>query len=124
MVLVDTSIWIDYFRNGHIQLVELLNNTEVAIHPFIIGELACGTFRNREEILSLLQTLDSSPELSLQELLGFIEMNKLQGKGVGFIDVHLLASSLLSDFKLWTIDKKLHTIAHTMGIAYQAKMSK
>ncbi len=76
--------------------------------------------KNREEILNLLQTLDSSPEISLQELLRFIEMNKLQGKGIGFIDVHLLASSLFSDFKLWTNDKKLHNIAHKMGIAYQA----
>ena len=120
MVLVDTSVWIEYFRKGHTRLEDLLNNTDAAIHPFIIGELACGTIKNREEILNLLQTLDSSPEISLQEMLRFIEMNKLQGKGIGFIDVHLLASSLLSDFKLWTNDKKLHSIAQRMGIAYQA----
>lgn len=106
MVLVDTSVWIENFRKGHPRLEEMLNNTDVAIHPFIIGELACETIKNREEIRNLLQTLDSSPEISLQEILCFIEMNKLQGKGIGFIDVHLLASSLLSDFKLWTNDKK------------------
>ena len=119
MVLVDTSVWIEYFRKGHPHLEELLNNTDVAIHPFVIGELACGTIRNRDEILNLLQTLDSSSEISLQELLRFIEMNKLQGKGIGFVDVHILASSLLSDFKLWTNDKKLHNIARKMGVAYQ-----
>ena len=119
MVLVDTSVWIEYFRKGHARLEELLNNTDVSIHPFIIGELACGTIKNREEILNLLQTLDSSPEISLQEILRFIEMNKLQGKGIGFIDVNLLASSLLSDCRLWTNDKKLHNIAQKMGIAYQ-----
>ncbi|HOT47112.1 MAG TPA: PIN domain-containing protein [Spirochaetota bacterium] len=118
MVLVDTSIWIEHFRRSHPRLEELLNNTDVAIHPFIIGELACGTMKNREEILNLLQTLDSSPEISLQELLRFIEMNKLQGKGIGFIDINLLASSLLSDCKLWTKDKKLHDVAQKMGIAY------
>ena len=120
MVLVDTSVWIEYFRKGHPHLVELLNNTDVAIHQYIIGELACGTIKNREEILNLLQTLDSSPEISLRELLRFIEMNKLQGKGIGFIDVNLLAASLLSDFKLWTNDKKLYAVALKMGIAYQA----
>lgn len=119
MVLVDTSVWIEHFRKGHPRLEELLNNTDVAIHQFIIGELACGTIKNREEILDLLQTLDSSPEISFQEVLRFIEMNKLQGKGIGFIDVHLLASSLLSDYRLWTNDKKLHNIARKMGIAYQ-----
>ncbi len=119
MVLVDTSVWIEYFRNGHPGLEELLNNANVAIHPFIIGELACGTMKNREEILNLLQTLDSSPEISLEEILHFIEMNKLQGKGIGFVDVHLLASSLLSDCKLWTNDKKLYGIAQKTGIAFQ-----
>jgi len=119
MVLVDTSVWIEYFRKGNPLLEELLNNADVAIHPFIIGELACGTIKNREEVLNLLQTLDSSPEISLQELLHFIEINKLQGKGIGFIDVHLIASSLLSDCKLWTNDKKLHNISQKMGIAYQ-----
>lgn len=119
MVLVDTSVWIEFFRKGHPRLEELLNNANVAIHPFIIGELACGNIKNREEILNLLQTLDSSPEISLQELLHFIEINKLQGKGIGFIDVHILASSLLADFMLWTNDKKLHSIARRMGIAYQ-----
>ncbi len=119
MVLVDTSVWIEYFRKGHTRLEELLNKTDVAIHPFIIGELACGTIKNRKEILNLLQTLDSSPEISLQEILHFIELNKLQGKGIGFVDVHLLASSLLSDFKLWTNDKKLHDIAQKIGIAFQ-----
>ena len=120
MVLVDTSVWIEHFRKGHHRLEELLNSTDVAIHPFIIGELACGTIKNRDEILNLLQTLDSSPEISLKELLRFIDLNKLQGKGIGCIDVHLLASSLLSDCKLWTNDKKLHNIAQKIGIAYQA----
>ncbi|TAL39041.1 MAG: type II toxin-antitoxin system VapC family toxin [Spirochaetes bacterium] len=119
MVLVDTSVWIEHFKKGHPRLIELLNNADVVIHPFIIGELACGTLKNRKEILNLLQTLDSSPEIALQEILRFIEMNKLQGKGIGFIDINLLASSLLSDCVLWTNDKRLHGIAHKMGIAYQ-----
>jgi predicted nucleic acid-binding protein len=119
MILVDTSVWVEYFRKGLPLLEELLNNTDVAIHPFIIGELACGAIKNREEILHLLQTLDSSPEISLQEVLRFVEMNRLQGRGIGLIDVHILASSLLADYKLWTNDKKLHGIAQRMGIAYQ-----
>jgi predicted nucleic acid-binding protein len=119
MVLVDTSVWIEHFRKGLPRLAELLNNSDVAIHPYIIGELACGTLNNREEILDLLQTLDSTPEISLQELLRFIEMKKLQGKGIGFVGINLLASSLLSDCMLWTNDRKLHFIAQKMGIAHQ-----
>lgn len=119
MVLVDTSVWIEFFRKGNPRLEGLLNEANVAIHPFIIGELACGNIKNRKEILNLLQTLDTSQEISLQELLHFIEINKLQGKGIGFTDVHILASSLLADYMLWTNDKKLHSIAQRMGIAYR-----
>ncbi len=118
MVLVDTSIWIDHFRKGVPSLSELLNTTSVATHPFIIGELACGSLKNRKEILELLHTLSMSPVISTEEYLEFIELKDLSGKGIGFVDIHLLASSVLSGYPLWTNDKKLRLIADQMDISF------
>lgn len=111
MVLVDTSVWVAHFRTTHIDLVKLLNNGEVACHPFIIGELACGNLKNRTNILSLLQDLPIVSIVEHEEVLAFIEGHKLMGKGLGYIDVHLLASAMLSGLSIWTLDKRLEQIA-------------
>ena len=111
MVLVDTSVWINHLRNGDIQLEELLLNGEVVCHPFVIGELACGNIKNRYEILTLLQSLPETPTIDLGEYLYFIEQNHLSGIGIGFVDVHLLASAKLSGIPLWTNDKRLKETA-------------
>ncbi len=119
MVLVDTSVWIFHFRKESSHLKELLLEGEVICHPFIIGELACGNLRNRGEIISLLQTLSQARTAEDEEILEFIEYKKLMGAGIGLIDVHLLASSLLTDVLLWTEDRQLQKAAAKLKILYR-----
>ena len=116
MVLVDTSIWVAHLRQGNRQLEQLLMNAEVICHPFIIGELACGTIKNRKEILSLLKSLPSAPVLEFDELMFFIDENQMMGIGIGFVDVHLLGSAQLSGTFLWTADKKLNSAADKLSL--------
>ncbi|MCP4713737.1 MAG: type II toxin-antitoxin system VapC family toxin [Deltaproteobacteria bacterium] len=118
MVLVDTSIWIAHLREGRSRLGELLEDAGVACHPFIIGELACGNLKNRAELLSLFHALTLVTILEHEELLYFIEHNKVMGKGLGFVDMHLLASACLAHIPLWSFDKKLHAVAAQLKIAY------
>ena len=87
-------------------------------HPFIIGELACGNLKNRDEIIPLLQSLPMAPTIEFDELLFFIDRNDLIGKGVGFVDVHLLASAQLEGVKLWTADKKLKSSADQLELTF------
>ena len=117
MILVDTSVWVDHLRHGIPRLGDLLNSGEVGTHPFVIGELACGNLKNREEILTLLSSLPSVHIASQAEPLHLVEAHSLPGTGIGWIDIHLLASALLSRTPLWTRDRKLHTAAKTLGIA-------
>ena len=118
MILVDSSIWIDHFRQREARLVSLLENEAVAIHPFIIGELACGNLKNRKEILSLLSSLTMNPVAHHAEVMQFIATTKLFGKGLGWIDIHLLASCLLNQTKIWTLDKRLGAAAVRLKISY------
>ena len=122
-VLVDTSIWVNHFRSSTTHLEGLLENTKVICHPLIIGELACGNLKNRNEILSLLSALPMAPEVDYDEALEFIEINNLMGKGIGFIDVVLLASSRLAELPIWTNDKRLKEAAHGLYISYTKRRS-
>ena len=119
MVLVDTSVWIDHLRNSQDHLQFLLRETEVVCHPFVIGELACGNLTNRAEILTLLKTLPMAPQLNFDEYLFFIDEHQLQGRGIGFVDVHLLASAALGQVKLWTNDKRLKSTAADLDLDYK-----
>lgn len=116
-VLVDTSIWISFFRKGNAQLKNLLMEGKVACHPFIIGELACGNIKNRKEILSLLDALPKTTLAEQEEVLYFIEQNRLMGKGLGYIDAHLLASTQLSGIYLWTLDNNLKDAADGLNLS-------
>ena len=116
-VLVDTSVWVDHFHRGESLLQDLLSSGQVATHPFIIGELACGHISNRTEILKLLSELPTVTLATNEEAMHLIEKHRLGGKGLGWIDVHLLASALLSHTPLWTRDRKLTAIARTLGIS-------
>jgi len=122
-VLVDTSIWVNHFRSSNPHLEDLLDNTEIVCHPLVIGELACGNLNKRKEILTLLAALPMAPEVDYQEAFEFIELNKLMGKGIGFIDVLLLASSRLAAIPIWTNDSKLKEAAHRLNISYKHKRS-
>ncbi len=111
MMLVDTSVWIDHLRQGNERLTQLLDKGDVCCHRFVIGELACGTLRNRDELLGLLGALPKTPIAEHDEVLTLIERRQLDGRGLGWIDMHLLASSLLADCGLWTLDKALGATA-------------
>jgi predicted nucleic acid-binding protein len=117
MILVDTSVWVEHFRKGLQELEILLNEGEVATHPFIIGELACGGLTNRSEILSLLQSLPALTTIDLDEYLHFVSSHQIIGKGIGFVDIHILASAYIDSNFLWTLDKKLHAIATKMKLS-------
>jgi predicted nucleic acid-binding protein len=119
MVLVDTSIWVDHLRKGNRHLVHLLEDGEVVCHSFIIGELACGNINNRTEILTLLKSLPTTPKIDLDEYLYFMEKNHLFGFGIGFVDIHLLASAKLVNIPIWTKDKKLQEVAITLKVSYR-----
>lgn len=118
MVLVDTSIWVSHFRKGDARLQGLLHEGSVACHPFVIGELACGNLGDRKEILSFLQALPQAKTLDEGEALPFIEYYRLMGKGIGLVDVHLLASAFLSQASLWTSDKSLQKVADELGVLF------
>lgn len=118
MVLVDTSVWVAHLREGNIGLEALLNDGLAACHPFIIGELACGNLKNRAGILSLLQTLPEAAQAEHEDVMTFIEKYRLMGKGLGYIDMRLLASAVLSNIPLWTLDRKLNEIATLLKKAY------
>ena len=122
MLLVDTSVWVSHFRERNAGLVNLLNNGEVICHPFVIGELACGNLQNRKQILLLLQSLPMSIKAEHEEVLGFIERNQLMGKGLGYVDIHLIASALLTGIPIWTHDKKLAQAADALLISYKYKI--
>ena len=116
MILVDTSVWVDHLRQTEPALVQLLNNGLVLMHPFIRGELACGNLKDQRKLLSDLAVLPAAKTASTEEVLDLIELRKLSGLGLSWIDVHLLASALLSNARLWTIDKRLHDSASQLRL--------
>ena len=116
MVLVDTSVWVEHFRRGNARLGELLHDGEVACHPFVVGELACGHLQNRDEILALLGALPAVQVAEHEEALHLVSEYKLQGSGLGWVDIHLLSSALLSRCSLVTLDKKLKSAAKALKI--------
>ena len=118
MILVDTSVWVNHFHNSNAKLITQLNVGSIACHPFIIGELACGNIGNRAEILSLLQALPATPLVEPEEILEFIDSRGLMGRGLGYVDLHLLASTVLAGIVLWTADRRLRDTAMSFDVAY------
>ncbi|MEI9996840.1 MAG: PIN domain-containing protein [Rhizomicrobium sp.] len=118
MILVDASIWIDHIRSPDASLQPLLDANEVACHPFIIGEVALGHIRPRDAVLAGLKILPSAIIAADGEVVQLIDRYQLTGSGLGYVDAHLLASSLLTvDCLLWTRDKKLKEFASRLGTA-------
>ncbi len=119
MILVDTSVWVDHLRRGDPGLVDLLERSAVVMHPFVAGEIACGSLRDRKALLELLQDLPAAVVATDDEVMQFIERQALYGKGIGYVDVHLLASvALTGSTRLWTRDQKLRQAAATLGCAH------
>jgi predicted nucleic acid-binding protein len=119
MILVDTSVWVDHLRKGAPALAAALKRGGVLTHPFVLGELACGDLKNRGEVLQLLGELPGAPMATDTEALDFIERRALMGRGIGYIDVHLLASAVLAgSVRLWTRDRRLAAVAEDLKLAY------
>ena len=116
MILVDTSVWVQHLRKGSERLRSLLDEEQVFCHPFVVGELACGTLRNRGEVLSLLRALPQAQIAEDEEVLNFLEGRHLYGRGLGWVDAHLLASALLTGCGLWTFDKPLRRAAAALNV--------
>jgi predicted nucleic acid-binding protein len=117
LILVDTSVWVEHLRRGDAQLVDLLESNAVIMHPFVVGEIACGSLSDRALTLELLQHLPSATVADTDEIIGYIERHRLHGKGIGYVDVHLLASAAISGAKLWTRDRRLRLVAQKLGCA-------
>lgn len=121
MILVDTSIWIDHLRHGEPSLVQLLESSRVLCHPFVVGELACGSLKHRALIVGALGDLPQAVQATHREALLFLERHALAGRGIGWVDLHLLASTVLtSGARLWTADKRLAGMAGELGLAHPA----
>jgi predicted nucleic acid-binding protein len=119
VILVDTSVWIDHFRTSEPTLADALSKNRVVMHPFVLGELACGHFRNRQKIFALLRALPDAPVATDAEALELIERKALMGRGIGYIDVHLLAAAtLMVDGLLWTRDQRLAAVAGDLSLGF------
>lgn len=116
MILVDISIWIDHLRASSPRLEGLLAARQVAMHPWVVGELACGNLANRSQMLYTFQSLPQAALADDDEVLFFIDKHRLAGKGVGYLDMQLLASAALGNLKLWTRDKRLAEVAALLGL--------
>ncbi|MGO4122796.1 type II toxin-antitoxin system VapC family toxin [Inquilinus sp. YAF38] len=118
MILVDTSVWIDHLRSADDVLAHLLDVGQVLMHPFIVGELALGSLHQRDLILQTLLDLQQADVATEQEVLHFIARHVLFGRGIGYVDAHLLASvKLTAGISLWTRDKRLLAVAEQLGMA-------
>jgi predicted nucleic acid-binding protein len=118
VILVDTSVWVQHLRGRDAILAELLERGAALTHPFVIGELALGNLRQRELVLRMLSRLPAATVATNAEVLGFIDRNALFGRGVGYVDVHLLAATrLTAGSQLWTLDKRLNDVAVELGMA-------
>ena len=118
MILLDTSVWVDHLRLDDALVVQVLESGQVAAHAFVIGELACGNLKSRARVIGLLQALPQLPTATDDEVLYFIEKRELMGRGIGYVDAHLLATSTISGSLLWTRDKRLKGIAAEQGVVY------
>src|SRR5580704_19315900 len=118
MVLADTSVWVQHFRRGEPTLADHLSEGLVLMHPFVSGELACGNLKTRAAVSSSLHALPAAKLASNSEVLQLIEQRRLWGRGLGWVDMHLLASALLSHCRFWTLDKKLREAAVELGLSW------
>jgi predicted nucleic acid-binding protein len=119
LILVDTSVWVEHLRKGDAMLARVLEEGRVLAHPFVIGEIALGSLKQRAVILDALKNLPQAVTVTDGEVLHFIEQSALSGRGIGYVDAHLLAATTLtSGASLWTYDKRLLTAADNLGVAF------
>ena len=117
MTLVDTSIWVNHFRKPDAALMQMLTDGSAGMHPFIVGELACGNLKNRAATLGDLARLPQTPIASENEVRHLLESSRRWGKGLGWVDLHLLAAAKLSGWGLFTADRAMMRAASAIGTA-------
>jgi predicted nucleic acid-binding protein len=120
VILADSSVWINHFRLRNSTLSALVEVNQIASHPFVVGELACGTLGRRAEVLRELRKLPIVRQAEHEEVLALVEARSLMGRGVGWIDAHLLTAALVERVPLWSADRRLHAVASELGVAYPA----
>ena len=118
MVLLDTSVWVDHLRQSDRLVVQLLESGQATVHSFVVGELACGNLSSRKQVIDLLLALPRIETATDDEVLYFIGKRKLMGRGVGYVDAHLLAATAIGGALLWTRDKRLRDVAGELGVAW------
>lgn len=121
IVLADTSVWIDHWRRGNPRLARLLEQDRIVLHPFVVGEIALGSIAERTDVLHDLHALDTARLAEHAEVMDLIERAPLWGRGIGWVDAHLLASALLDRIRLWTLDRPLALVAAHLGVALQTR---
>lgn len=119
MILVDTSVWVDHLRRHSSRLAMLLDRGQVACHPFVLGELALGSLRNRPVLLGLLAELPATAVVGHDEAMALVEQHDLPGAGIGWVDVHLLAAALVEGLPMWTNDRRLDVVARRLDAAWR-----
>ena len=117
MILVDTSVWVNHLRRRDAALAAHLEAGEVLCHPYVIGEISLGSLKRRTEVLGLLASLPSAAVVSHEDAMAFADRRGLAGRGIGWIDVHLAASAVVSGARLWSADRRLEEIARVLRIA-------
>jgi len=117
MILVDTSVWADHIRKRNEIMARLMGDGKVLIHPFVVGELVLGNLNNRAVYIASWEAMPHAQLAQDAEVFKMIELNTLYGTGIGYVDAHLLASARISQVKLWTRDKRLHSVAAKLGLA-------
>lgn len=117
MILADTSVWIDHLGHGEKALVQRLLDGQIVVHPYVTGELACGSLKNRLVTLDCFDAMPHVPVADTAEVRHFIERHAPHGLGLGWVDIHLLAASKLANCRLWTFDKRLAEAASRLGVA-------
>jgi len=119
MILVDTSVWVDHLQRGNAHLVRCLGQGAVLTHPFVVGELALGNLRQRTQVLEALLQLPMASTATDSEMVNFIARQSLSGKGIGYVDAHLLAAArLMPGSSLWSLDKRLQAAAAVLNLAW------
>jgi len=122
MILADTSVWLGHLRQADAELQDCLLNGRILIHSFVLGEIACGNLHRRSRVLADLFELPFAAQADDAEVLSMIEEHRLYGKGIGWIDAHLLASARLTGCRFWTLDLRLSEMAHRLGVGYSRLM--
>jgi predicted nucleic acid-binding protein len=117
VILVDTSVWVDHLRRRNATLATRLEAGEVVCHPFVVGELSLGSLKKRDQILALLSALPMAPVVPHDDVLALVERTRLAGQGIGWVDVHLIASARLGHLDLWTLDRRLAVVARTLNVS-------